>query len=79
MAYKASGPRYFKPDEITFADHWAIDTEWEVAGSKDNVYTVKFTPKGFTCDCTGMSFRGKCKHTVSISNGFTQHDEDTAT
>lgn len=70
------GPRYFAPDEIEFKNHWAIGTKWEVKGSKDSMYTVTFTAKGFTCDCTGMTFKGKCKHTQKISDGFTIDPSD---
>jgi hypothetical protein len=76
---KPSGPRYFKPDEIVFLRHWAIDTEWSIDGSKDNVYIVKMTTRGFTCNCTGMTYHGKCKHTVAVARGFTIQDEDTST
>tara|TARA_R110000868_G_C10486718_1_gene729816 strand:+ start:157 stop:375 length:219 start_codon:yes stop_codon:yes gene_type:complete len=64
---KKYGPRYLAPEEITFKNHWALDTEYTVAGSRDNVYTVKFTNKGFTCDCVGMTMHGKCKHTANIA------------
>lgn len=64
------GPRYYTPPEINFKGHWADGFEWTVRGSNSNVYAVKFTEKGFTCDCPGAAFRGKCKHTVVIAGGF---------
>jgi len=64
------GPRYYTPEEINFNDHWAVGTQWVVPGSKDNVYTVEFTNRGFTCDCVGMQMHGRCKHTRSIGEGF---------
>ena len=76
---KPTGPRFLKPDTINFRHHWALDTEWSVSGSKDNVYTVKMSARGFTCDCIGMTYGGKCKHTANIAAGFTQQDQDTST
>ena len=73
------GPRYFKSPEINFKGHWAIGIEWDVQGSKENVYTVKFTEKGITCSCPGAAFRGKCKHTVAIADGFIGPDDDHST
>ena len=34
--------------------------------SKDNVYDVTLHDRGFTCDCPGFSFRGRCKHSQQI-------------
>lgn len=64
---KVFGPRYLVPAEIGFKGHWASGTEYTVAGSRDNIYTVKITDKGFTCDCIGMTMHGKCKHTATIA------------
>lgn len=64
---KKFGPRYYAPEEINFSRHWAAGTEYTVTGSRDNVYTVEFTTRGFTCDCTGMKMHGKCKHTRNIA------------
>lgn len=72
------GVRYFKPDEMNFKDHWANDTKWTVNGSHDNIYTVTMTAKGFTCNCTGMSFRGKCKHVQNVADAFI-NNVDTST
>ena len=62
--------KFYKPDDINFKNHWAEHTAWTVAGSKDNTYTVTLTTRGFTCDCSGMMFRGKCKHVVQIADRF---------
>ena len=60
--------KYFKPaDLFDFKTHWAVGLEYPIQGSKGNTYTVSITDKGFTCDCTGMTFRGKCKHTESVA------------
>jgi hypothetical protein len=45
------GPRIFPSDLINTKGHWAVDTKWNVSGSKDNIYTIKMSDKGFTCDC----------------------------
>lgn len=70
------GPRYFKPEEIEFKGHWADGFEYSVPGSKDNVYEIKFTQKGLTCDCSGFTFRGKCKHTLAIAEKFYKEEEN---
>jgi uncharacterized Zn finger protein len=62
--------KFYAPNDINFKNHWATATEWVVAGSNNNTYTVTFTARGFSCDCSGMTFRGKCKHVVQIANNF---------
>ena len=69
------GPRFYRPDEIEFKNHWAAGFDYVVPGSKDNIYTVKFTEKGITCDCIGMSMRGKCKHTAAVADRFCNEPE----
>jgi hypothetical protein len=64
------GPRIFPSDLINTKGHWAVDTEWYVSGSKGNIYTIKMTDKGFTCDCPAFK---KCKHIKLIEEKF----EDT--
>jgi len=65
--YSKYGPRYLKVDFMNLEDHWALGTQYSIAGSKGNEYTVEITPKGFTCDCIGMTMHGKCKHTQSVA------------
>lgn len=59
--------KYLKPTSFKSKDHWMVGTVWPVKGSKDNEYSVELTDKGFTCDCTGFTFRGKCKHSTGIN------------
>lgn len=66
------GPRYLKSEVINFKTHWAEGLEWSVEGSKGAVYNLSITTKGITCDCTGMTFRGKCKHTQQALERFEQ-------
>jgi hypothetical protein len=61
------GPRIFPSDLINTKGHWAVDTKWNVSGSKDNIYTIKMSDKGFTCDCPAFK---KCKHIKSIEEKF---------
>ena len=64
------GPRHYKPEGMNYKGHWAVGTKWVVDGSKDNVYTIEFTDRGFTCECIGLAMHGHCKHTKQISKGF---------
>lgn len=61
--YKQS---FLKPTEFDPKDHWMVGVVWPVAGSKGNEYSVELHDKGFACDCTGFSFRGKCKHSQAV-------------
>jgi hypothetical protein len=68
---KKYAKRYLKPDGWNFKDNPLVGTEWSVAGSKKNsFYTVALTEQGFTCDCTGFTFYGKCKHSEQIVEAF---------
>jgi hypothetical protein len=60
--------KYLKPTDLfDFKTHWAVGLEYPFKGSKGEDYVVEITTKGFTCNCTGMTFRGKCKHTESVA------------
>ena len=40
---------------------------WQLPNSKGTgTYDITLEPKGFTCDCPGFMFRGKCKHSTAI-------------
>ena len=68
---KKFAKRYLKPADWTFKGNLLAGTEWSVAGSKkDSFYTVALTEQGFTCDCTGFTFYGKCKHSEQILQAF---------
>jgi hypothetical protein len=68
---KKFAKRYLKPDGWNFKDNLLAGTEWSVAGSKKgSFYTVALTEQGFTCDCTGFTFYGKCKHSEQILQAF---------
>jgi hypothetical protein len=42
---------------------------WQEPNSKGTgTYAVTLAPKGFTCDCPGFSFRGKCKHSQTVND-----------
>ena len=60
--------RYYKSPEITTKNHFLVDTIWPVKGSKGNTYSVKMHEKGFTCECLGFSYNGKCKHTSQVTS-----------
>ena len=42
---------------------------WQEPNSKGTgTYDITLEPKGFTCDCPGFSFRGKCKHSKLVND-----------
>jgi hypothetical protein len=67
---KRFGPRYYKPENIKFKGHISQGVEWCLKGNKGTIHIVTMTPKGFTCDCPGMTFHGKCKHTRAIADNL---------
>jgi hypothetical protein len=60
--------RYYKPSEITTKNHFLVGTVWPIEGSKNNTYSIEMHEKGFTCDCQGFMYRGKCKHTSQVTS-----------
>ena len=58
---------YHTADQINTKGHWAVGVIWSVDGSKNNVYNVEMSDRGFYCDCP--AFR-KCKHIKSVEEGF---------
>jgi hypothetical protein len=68
---KKYAKRYLKPEDWNFKGHFLVGTEWSVAGSKkDSFYTVALTESGFTCDCYGFQFYGRCKHSTEVVERF---------
>ena len=58
--------RYLKPTFFDPKDHWMVGITWPVKGSKGNEYGVTLHDKGFECECVGLSFHGKCKHSKAV-------------
>jgi hypothetical protein len=58
--------RYLKPTLFKSKGHWMEGVIWPIKGSKDNEYNVTLHPGGFTCDCPGFNFRGRCKHSEQV-------------
>ena len=58
--------RYYKPKEIITKNHFLVGTVWPIEGSKNNTYSIEMHEKGFTCDCLGFTYNGKCKHTSQV-------------
>jgi hypothetical protein len=68
---KKYAKRYLKPADWNLKNNPLVGTEWSVAGSKkDTFYTVVLTNQGFTCDCYGFQFYGKCKHSTQVVERF---------
>lgn len=62
---------YYKPEGWIFKNNFLEGTRWTVGGSKEgSEYTITLKDKGFTCTCSGFTFRGKCKHTVQVVEKF---------
>jgi len=62
--------RYFKPEGWNFKTNFLAGTEWTVMGSRNTVYTVALTDQGFTCECQGFQYHGKCKHSRAVAEKF---------
>ena len=61
-------PSYFKPT-FDFNRDLFEGLVWSEPNSKGTgTYAVTLEPKGFTCDCPGFSFRGKCKHSQQVND-----------
>ena len=58
--------RYYKPKEIITKKHFLVGTVWPIEGSKNNTYSIEMHDKGFTCNCLGFTYNGKCKHTSQV-------------
>ena len=59
---------YFKPD-FEFAQDLFEGLTWKEPNPKGtDTYDITLESKGFTCDCPGFTFRGKCKHTLNVNN-----------
>ena len=58
--------RYYKPKEIITKNHFLVGTVWPIEGSKNNTYSIEMHDKGFTCNCLGFTYNGKCKHTSQV-------------
>ena len=66
--------RYYKPKEIVTKKHFLVGTVWPIEGSKNNTYSIEMHDKGFTCDCLGFTYNGKCKHTSQVIYLLTNED-----
>lgn len=56
---------YRKPIKIQGFEtkgHIFVGIIWPVKGSTGNSYSVEMHDNGFSCDCTGFTMHGKCKH-----------------
>lgn len=63
----------YAPSDWVFKGNYFAGTTWNVNGSSNNIYSVELTEQGFTCDCTGFVFHGKCKHTKQVADRFDEY------
>ena len=59
--------KFFRSEVINTNGHWAVGVEWTVAGSKNNMYNVEMSDRGFSCNCPAFK---KCKHITAIEERF---------
>jgi len=43
-----------------------VGRNWEVKGSKGDVYTVTENRGSWSCTCSGFKFRNQCRHVLEI-------------
>ena len=43
-----------------------LNPQWQIKGSKGDVYIIEQTDAGLTCTCTGFKFRYNCKHIKQV-------------
>ena len=59
--------RYLKPSIFKPKGSMFLGLTWHIAGSKKGTeYAVELHERGFTCECSGFTFRGKCKHSEAV-------------
>ena len=66
--------RYYKSPDINTKKHILVGTVWPIEGSKNNTYSIEMHEKGFTCECLGFTYNGKCKHTLYVTSILTNED-----
>jgi len=64
---KKYAPKFLKPTAFNPKGSMFEGIVWKITNSKGtDTYDVECTDKGFTCDCSGFTFRGKCKHSSEV-------------
>jgi hypothetical protein len=59
---------YFKPT-FDYDKSLFEGLTWKEPNTKGtDTYDITLEPKGFTCDCPGFTFRGKCKHSQAVND-----------
>jgi len=59
--------RYLKPTSFKPKGSIFEGLTWKMPNSKGtDTYDVTCEQRGFTCDCPGFTFRGRCKHSQTV-------------
>jgi len=67
--------RYYKSEEINTKNHFLVNTIWPIEGSKKgDEYSIEMHDKGFTCECLGFTYNGKCRHTKQVVSMLSYED-----
>jgi len=66
--------KYYKHPEINTKNHFLVANTWSIEGSKGNEYSIEMHEKGFTCECLGFTYNGKCKHVKEVTDLITYED-----
>lgn len=68
--------RIQKFDDINFNGHSFVDMVWPITSARTGeIYKVRMTDLGMSCNCTAGSMRGKCKHAQYVHDILVSDDD----
>ena len=57
---------YDRPASVQVEE--SVAKEWNVTGSKGDVYSISFKNEVYTCNCPGYGYRRRCRHIEKIKS-----------